>query len=180
MSPAVSEGLPEDGSHQDAGGGEDPVTMTHARTVSFDTTVAGSESKTGIVVPDDAIERLGAGHRPPVVVELNGHSYRSTVAVMGGRHMVGVNASVREATGLRAGDAVTVALSLATTPREVDMPRELLDALAGDAEARTFFDSLSNSLQRYHADLVRTAKTDDTRRRRAEKALALFREGRKR
>ena len=60
------------------------------------------------------------------------------------------------------------------------MPTELADALAADDEARAFFESLSNSLQRFHADNVRAAKTEETRQRRVEKALALFREGKKR
>ena len=156
------------------------MTTTRSATARFKTTLAGSGGKTGIVVPDTVIEQLGAGHRPAVHVDLNGYSYRSTVAVMAGRHMVGVNASVREATGLQAGDAVSVGLAVASTPRQVEMPEELVDALAGDDEARAFFASLSNSLQRYHADAVSAAKTEETRRRRAEKALTIFREGKKR
>lgn len=148
--------------------------------VSFRTTVAGSGGKTGIVVPDDVVERLGAGHRPAVHVDLDGHPYRSTVGVMGGVHMVPVSAAVRQATGLSAGDEVTVTLTVATTPREVDVPEELAAALAADDAARAFFEGLSNSLQRYHADNVRAAKGADTRARRVEKTLALFREGKQR
>lgn len=154
--------------------------MAQPGSVAFETTVAGSGGKTGIVIPDDAIEQLGAGRRPAVHVEVNGHAYRSTVAVMGGRYMVGVNAAVREATGLQAGHPVKVALSVATTPRNVDVPQELVDALAHDERARAFFGTLSNSLQRYHADNVHAAKTEETRHRRVQKALALFREGKKR
>src|SRR3954471_18308606 len=149
-------------------------------TVSFTTTIVGSGGKTGIVIPEDVIQRLDAGRRPAVHVELNGYAYRSTVAVMGGQYLVGVNASVREATGLEAGSAVTVALSVATTPREVEMPEDFADALAADVDARTFFDALSNSLQRYHVDNINAAKTAETRQRRVQKALDLFREGKKR
>src|SRR3954464_1023390 len=149
-------------------------------TISFTTTIAGSGGKTGIVIPEDVMQRLDAGRRPAVHVVLNGYAYRSTVAVMGGQYLVGVNASVRSATGLEAGDAVTVALSVATTPRAVEMPEDFAEALAGDDRARTFFDALSNSLQRYHVDNVNAAKTAETRQRRVQKALDLFREGKKR
>ena len=149
-------------------------------TVSFSTTIAGSGGKTGIVIPEDVVQRLDAGRRPAVHVELNGYAYRSTVAVMGGQSMVGVNAAVRAATGLAAGDAVTVALSVATTPREVEMPEDFAAALAADDEARTFFGGLSNSLQRYHVATINAAKTAETRQRRVQKALRLFREGKKR
>jgi hypothetical protein len=147
---------------------------------TFETTVAGSGGKTGIVVPDEIIARLGAGRRPPVHVDLNGYRYRSTIAVMGGQCMFGVSAAVREATGLQAGDAVSVALTVATTPREVAVPDDLAVALARDEQVRSFFDDLSNSLRRYHVDTVNEAKSPQTRQRRIDKALQLFREGKKR
>jgi uncharacterized protein YdeI (YjbR/CyaY-like superfamily) len=43
-----------------------------------------------------------------------------------------------------------------------------------------FFDGLSSSLQRYHVDTINEAKTDDTRRRRIDKAISLFAAGKKR
>jgi uncharacterized protein YdeI (YjbR/CyaY-like superfamily) len=81
---------------------------------------------------------------------------------------------------LAVGHPVTVALAVAITPRDVDMPQDLPDALAADEQARAFFDGLSNSLQRHHADSINTAKTPETRQRRVQKPLALFREGKKR
>ena len=156
------------------------MTTTQAEAIAFETTVAGSGGKTGIVIPDDVIHRLGAGHRPAVHVEVNGYAYRSTVAVMGGQHLVGVNAAVRAATGLEAGHPVRVVLSVATTPRAVDVPPDLAEALAGADQARAFFGQLSNSLQRYHVDSINDAKSPETRSRRVDKALALFRAGKKR
>jgi uncharacterized protein YdeI (YjbR/CyaY-like superfamily) len=43
-----------------------------------------------------------------------------------------------------------------------------------------FFAALANSLQRYHVDSINEAKAAETRRRRIEKAVALFRAGKKR
>jgi hypothetical protein len=146
----------------------------------FDTTVAATGNNTGIVVPPEVVERLGAGRRPPVLVNLNGYEYRSTVAVMGGRSMIGISAAVRGATGLRAGDSIRVALTRADTPREVVMPPDFADALAADQTAGDFFAGLSNSLQRFHVDTINAAKTAETRRRRIEKAVLLFRSGKPR
>jgi hypothetical protein len=151
-----------------------------AASAAFDTTVTASGNNTGIVVPDNLIERLGAGHRPAVVVSVNGYEYRSTVAVMGGRHMIGISAAVRKQTGLKGGDSIHVTLTLADSPREVGVPDDFAAALAADADAGIFFASLSNSLQRYHADNINGAKTAETRQRRIEKAISLFREGKKR
>jgi len=148
--------------------------------VEFDTTVAAAGNNTGIVVPADAIERLGAGRRPAVVVNVNGYEYRNTVGIMGGRHMISISAAVRKQAGLKGGDPIHVTLTVAETPREVDVPGDFAAALAADPQARAFFEKLSNSLQRYHADTINAAKTTATRQRRIEKAISLFREGKQR
>src|SRR3954468_11484069 len=154
--------------------------MNETPSATFETTVAASGNNTGIVVPAEAIEQLGAGRRPPVLVDVNGYQYRNTVAVMGGKHMIGISAAIREATGLGGGDPIRVTLSLAEGPREVDVPPDFAEALAADPEAAAFFARLSNSLQRYHVDNINGAKAAETRRRRIEKAVALLREERKR
>lgn len=156
------------------------MTDSGTRSAGFETTVAGSGGKTGIVVPPEVIAALAAGSRPAVHVDLDGYAYRSTLAVMGGQHMVGVSAAVRAATGLTAGQPVRVTLTLADTPREVDVPDDLAQALAAEPACASFFAGLSNSLQRYHVDTINGAKTPETRQRRVEKSLALFREGKKR
>jgi bifunctional DNA-binding transcriptional regulator/antitoxin component of YhaV-PrlF toxin-antitoxin module len=154
--------------------------VTEPKRATFETTVAASGNNTGIVVPVEVIERLGAGKRPPVLVDVNGYEYRSTAAVMGGQHMIGISAAVRAATGLKAGDPIRVVLTVADTPREVDVPADLAAALAAEEGAAAFFAGLSNSLQRYHVDNINGAKTAETRQRRIEKAVALFREGKPR
>ena len=147
---------------------------------TFETTVTATGSNTGIVVPEEVIERLGAGKRPPVLVSLNGYEYRTTAGGMGGKHMVPVSAAVRKATGLGGGDPVRVTLTVAETPREVAVPDDLAAALAADEQAAAFFAGLSNSLRRYHVDNIAAAKSADTRQRRVEKAVTLFRAGKQR
>ena len=151
-----------------------------ARTISFDTTVSSFGNNTGIEVPPELIRQLGAGSRPPVEVDLGGHRYRTTVGVMGGKHLVSVSAAQRKATGLQGGDPVSVTLTVAEAPREVVVPPDLAEALDADPEVRSFFDGLSNSLQRYHVDQVVSAKAAATRERRIAKAVELFRAGKKR
>ena len=151
-----------------------------ASNTAFDTTVAAAGNNTGIVVPDNLIKSLGAGRRPAVVVNVNGYEYRTTVGVMGGKHMISISAAVRKETGLKGGDPVHVTLTLADTPRDVGVPDDFAVALSADADAGAFFAKLSNSLQRYHVDNINGAKTAETRQRRIEKAISLFREGKKR
>jgi hypothetical protein len=148
--------------------------------VAFDTTLSSFGTNTGIVVPDDVIAALGGGHRPPVVVTVNGHEFRSTVAVMKGQHLISFSAALRKQTGLSGGDPIRVTLAVADAPREVVVPDDLASALAAEPGCAEFFAALSNSLQRYHVDQVTGTSNPDTRARRVEKALALFREGKKR
>src|SRR5829696_5148864 len=73
----------------------------------FRTTIVQSgKTATGIEVPDEVMEALGSGKRPAVKVTLNGYSYRSTVATVGGRSMVGLSAEHRAGAGVTGGDEV--------------------------------------------------------------------------
>jgi hypothetical protein len=149
--------------------------------VRFRTTLHRAEGKnaTGILIPAEAIEKLGHGKRPPVRVTVNGYEYRTTVGVMGGQAMVGVSAAIRAESGLAAGDEIDVRLVVDETPRSVEVPADFAAALK-TARVRPFFDGLANSLQRYHVDQIKGAKTDETRERRIRKAVELFRSGKKR
>jgi hypothetical protein len=93
--------------------------------VRFRTTIQQSgKTATGIQVPAEVIEALGGGKRPAVTVTINGYTYRSTVAVMGGRYMVGVNAEHRARAGVAGGEEVDVDIDLDTAPREVSVPAD--------------------------------------------------------
>lgn len=148
--------------------------------MTFRTTLflAGTTA-TGIVVPPEVVESLGAGKRPPVTVTINGFTYRSTIAVMGGEYMLPVSAERRQGAGISAGEEIEVTLELDTAPREVQVPEDLAAALAADLEANTFFQSLSYSNQLKYALSVEGAKTPETRQRRVEKAIADLRAGKK-
>jgi hypothetical protein len=134
----------------------------------------------GFSVPEDVVLALGKGKRPPVNVTINGYTYRSTVAPMGGGYMVGVSAENRAAAGVKGGETHDIELTLDTAPREVELPADFAAALAGDPQARRTFDGLSPSNKGYHVSLIEGAKTDETRQRRIEKSIATLHEGRPR
>lgn len=138
------------------------------------------KTATGITVPDDVIANLGGGKRPSVRITIGSYSYRTTIGVMAGEAKIPVSAEHREAAGIRAGDQLEIEVELDTSPREVNVPADFASALDSTPEARRFFDSLSNSLQRYWTGQIEAAKTEETRRRRIEGAIAKFREGKPR
>jgi hypothetical protein len=141
--------------------------------VRFTTTLlSNGKTATGIAVPEEVMAGLGGSKKPAVTVSLNGYAYRSTVATVDGRPMVGVSAEVRAGAGVAAGDRVEVVLELDTAPREVDVPPDLAAALAADPVAARRFDSLSYSNKRRHTLSVEGAKTPETRARRVAKAVA--------
>ena len=141
-------------------------------TAQFTATVLlGGKTATGIRVPPEVVDRLGAGRRPAVRVTVGGHTYRSTVGVMGGEFMVPLSADNRHRAGVDAGDEVDVRLELDTAPRAVAVPADLAAALAGDPAARTRFYGLSYSQKRWYVLPIEDAKTPATRERRIAKAV---------
>ena len=134
----------------------------------------------GFAVPEEAVLALGKGKRPPVNVTINGYSYRSTVAPMGGRYLIGVSAEHRAAAGVKGGESHEVELTLDTAPREVALPDDFAAALAADPVARATFDALSPSNKGYHTALIEGAKSPDTRLRRIERSMAALHDGRPR
>jgi len=157
------------------------VTDPAAPRTTYRTTILGEATgPTGIEVPAAALAELGTSKKPPVQVSLNGYTYRSTVATVDGRYMVGVSAQHRAASGLAAGDEVEVELVLDTAPRTIELPADFAAALDAEPAARATFDKLSNSNKGYHVSLITGAKTEETRQRRIEKAVATLREGKPR
>ena len=131
----------------------------------------GGKSATGLEVPPEIIERLGAGKRPAVKVTLGAYTYRPTIGAMGGRSMLPVSAEHRAGSGIKAGDSVDVTLELDTEPREVAVPEDLQAALNENAVARQRFERLPYSRQRQHVLSVEGARTPETRQRRVDGAI---------
>lgn len=135
------------------------------------------KTATGLEVPEEVVTALNSGKRPAVSVTLNGYTYRTTVAPMGGVFMIPVSAEIRANSGVKAGDDLEVTIELDTAPREVIVPEDFAAALAAEPEARAFFEKLSYSHKRRHVLSIEEAKTAETRQRRIEKAVAMLREG---
>jgi hypothetical protein len=134
------------------------------------------KTATGIQVPPEVVDALGQGKRPPVLVTIGKHTYRSTVAPYSGVYMLPISAENREAAGVAAGDEVEVQLVLDTQPREVTLPQDFAEALGRYPEAKGFFESLSYSNQRRIVLNIEGAKTSETRQRRIEKAVGALAE----
>jgi hypothetical protein len=147
--------------------------------VKFRALIEGAgKTAAGIEVPPEVVASLGRTKRPPVRVTIKGYTYRSTVAVLGGRFMVGVSNEVRANAGVAAGDRVEIEMELDMAPREVAVPAELAQELARDVAANRAFEALSYSRKRLITDPIANAKTAATRERNLAKAMSLLRDAR--
>ena len=126
-----------------------------------------------IPVPFDPKEAFGKV-RAPVKVTLNGYTFRSTIASMGGRCLIPLRKSNREAAGLEGGETIEVRLDLDSEKREVELPADFARALRAQPGAMDRWRGLSYTHQREHVEAIEQAVKAETRTRRIEKALTLL------
>jgi hypothetical protein len=133
------------------------------------------KASAGFPVPFDLKEAFGRA-RPPVMVTIRGHTWRTTPGVYGGVGYIGLNRDVRVVAGVDVGDRVRVAMDLDTEPRTVAVPADLRDALvASDAKER--FDRLSFTHRREYVEWAESAKRAETRERRIAETVRRVRAG---
>lgn len=142
------------------------------RPVVFTGTVQRAGSAGFIELPFDAKAAFGKV-RAPVKVTLNGYTFRTTIAAMGGPPCIGMRTSWREAAGLEGGETVEVRVSLDEEPRVVTPPADLVKALKAAPPAWDRWRELSFTHQREHAEAVEGAKKPETRARRIANAVAM-------
>ena len=137
---------------------------------TFETTIVRDGSMCFIPVTFDPKPVFGKV-RAPVKVTLNGFTYRSTIATMGGPPCIPLRRSNREAAGLEGGETLDVRLDLDTEQRVVKAPADFVTALKASGSAWDRWSTLSYSHQREHVDAIESAKQADTRARRIQKAV---------
>jgi hypothetical protein len=113
--------------------------------------------------------------RAPVKVTLNGYTYRSTIASMGGPPCLPFRRSNREAAGLEGGETLDVRLDLDSEKREIEPPADFVRALKAAPPAWERWQALSYSHQREHVEAIEEAKKPETRARRIEGATRMLR-----
>jgi hypothetical protein len=140
--------------------------------VRFEVEISDLPPALGFDVPFDPRAELGKV-RAPVRVTINDFTFRTTIARMGGRTLVGLNREAREGTGVAPGDRVEVELVPDDEPRTVELPPDLAAVL--DDDLRAFFDSLSYTHRKEYVRWIEGAKRAETRRARVEKAVTMLR-----
>jgi hypothetical protein len=138
---------------------------------TFTTTLLRDGAMSAIPIPFDPKAVFGKT-RAPVKVTVNGYTFRSTIASMGGQVFIPFRKSNREAAGLEGHETVEVRLELDSDKREVTPPADLVKALKA-AKALDAWQKLSFTHQREHVEAIEGAKKPETRQRRIENAVKL-------
>ena len=137
---------------------------------TFKTTLIREGNLCAIRLPFDPTAVFGRA-RVPVKVTLNGYTYRSTIAIMGGQALIPLRKTNREAAGLEGTETLDVRLDVDTETREIKPPADLAKALRAAPPAWERWQELSYSHQREYAESVTEAKKPETRARRIEAAV---------
>ena len=136
----------------------------------FKTTIHRDGAMCFISIPFDPKLIFGKV-RAPVKVTVNGYTYRSTIAAMGGIVGIPLRRSNREAAGLEGGENLEVKLDLDTDKREIQPPPDFAKVLKAAPPAWERWGDLSYSHQREHVEAIEGAKKTETRTRRIESAV---------
>jgi len=145
--------------------------------IQITTTLEPFGPATALILTDEQVAALGGGKRAPVRVTIENRSARMRLAVMGGQNCIGISKANRAALGVEIGDTVMAVIELDEAPREVELPSELVEALAADPPARRRFEALAFTHRREYAQWVAEAKRLETRQRRAAETLRRVRSG---
>ena len=142
--------------------------------MKFAAKVVPSGNAFAVEAPAEVMRALGPQARPPIVVTINGHAWRSRIALMRGQRLVGISGANRAAAGIVEGEVVEVDLELDEAPRAVAEPPDLAAALNAGGKARSGFDRLPFGLQRKRVAEIESAKSPETRERRIAKLVAML------
>ena len=147
--------------------------------IQFTTTIlqfGAKGEKTGwtyIEIPPDLVQQLKPGNKKEFKVKgkLDKHTINrlSVLPIGGGTFILPLNANLRKAIAKNKGAMLQV--SLQEDKSEFVFNPDFMECLADDPAAKTFFESLTGSHQRYFSKWIDSAKTEPTRVKRIAMAV---------
>ena len=127
-----------------------------------------------IAVPFDVSEVWGTRGRVAVKGTINGFPFRTNIQPMEGRHLLTFNKQLQAGAGAKAGDTISVVMERDTGERIVEAPAELAKAFRKNREAGKLWDKLAYTHRKEFARWISGAKQEETRERRAGKAVSMI------
>jgi hypothetical protein len=142
--------------------------------IEFDVTLWAPEenpNSAALTFPFSAVGVFGTRARVPVKFSVDGHVFRSTLAPMGGCHMMVFNMQMRAETGYKAGDTIHIVMERDTEPRTIELPEDVENLLKADDSAYAVYQKYSYSHKKEIRDWINDAKKPETRARRIQLLL---------
>lgn len=131
------------------------------------------------VEPPFDVKEVFGSKRVKVKATFDGVEYRGSVVAMGGCYMLGLTQEIRKKIGKGFGDEIFVTLEKDTDERSVEVPADFESAINCDQAAEATFKSLSFTAQKEYVTWITSAKREETRTERIQKAVALLSEGKR-
>jgi hypothetical protein len=155
--------------------------MMPEKRLRFKVKLEGKEGSevAGLIAPFDVMATFHTKARVPVKGTINGFPFRSSLAPMGGRHMMAVNKTMREGAKCKAGDVVNVVMERDLEERTVEAPPELKKELAKNKKAQEGWKELSFTVKKEMANSITGAKREETKKRRLAKVMQILKTGEK-
>lgn len=134
-----------------------------------------------LVLPADASAKLPTRSMVTVEGHLEGHPFRATLEPDGqGSHWLKVTRALREAAGVRTGDAVAVEITPVEVEPEPRVPIDVKQALAANAVAKVTWSDITPVARRDWIHWVTSGKKAETRAKRIATACDMLASGKRR
>lgn len=143
----------------------------------FNAEIKKVEDKDGayIEIPFD-VEQVYGAKRVKVKATFDGIEYRGSIVRMGTPcYIIGITKALRGKIGKQPGDIVEVTVEKDEEERIVELPEDFKCMIESDSEVNEFWKSLSFSMQKKYVTWITSAKKEETRKARVEKALEKLR-----
>jgi hypothetical protein len=139
--------------------------------VTFEAVVGAEDEGVFFEVSNELVSKVSDGKRPPVSVTVNGVTYRTRIAVYGGKSYIPLRRELRQRAGLAVGDRAIIEMNADLAPRLVEVPDDLEAALAENEPASRAFEAMAYTHRKEYVVWVNSAKRPDTRLRRIEETM---------
>ena len=128
--------------------------------------------------PFDAHKVFGS-KRVKVKATFDGVEYRGSLVNMGGCYMLGLTQEIRKKIGKGFGDEIWVTVEKDEEERSVEIPEDFAGLMNSNENAAATFQSLPYTAQKEYITWITSAKRQETRADRLQKAVALLAEGKR-
>jgi hypothetical protein len=160
---------------------QDPATLRFKAKLLRPARSGEQSAWTFLVLPKSVSEKLPRRGRTSVVGTMNGHPFCATLEPDGQlSHWLKVSEALSEASGVEAGDTVTLEMAPVAKEPEPALPADFAEALADAADANTVWHATTTMARVDWIHWIESARQSKTRKRRIENACEMLASGKER